>query len=309
MAGVLEGVDQRTNLVGENRMELLLFNLGGRQRFGINVFKVQEVIHCPPLTRIVRSHPMVVGMTNMRGKTISVIDLAMAIGKQPLRGKENNFLIITEYNRSIQGFLTSGVDRIVNKNWEEIKAPPKGLGKENYMTAVTEVDDELVEIIDVEKVMAELMGIDLSALDTADEVRSKEDRILKILVVDDSSVARNQIRRTLEKLGMECTLAENGRAGLDVLKQYVEDGSNIADKVDVVISDVEMPEMDGYTMTSAIRADERLKAVPLLLHTSLSGVFNKSMVQKVGADKFVPKFNAEELSNEVKGLLNEKGII
>jgi len=309
MAGILEGVDQRTNLVGENRLELLLFTLGGKQRFGINVFKVQEVIMCPTLTKIANSHPIVIGMTNMRGKTISVLDLALAIGKRPLPRSDNNYLIITEYNRQIQGFLTGGVDRIVNMNWSEIKAPPKGLGKDNYMTAVTTVDDELVEIIDVEKVLAELLGIDLSAIENAAEVKGKEDRVIKVMVVDDSSVARNQIKRTLTKLGMECTIGKNGLDGLNILKDFVKDGSDIADHIDVLISDVEMPEMDGYTLTSEIRANDALKKLPILLHTSLSGVFNQSMVAKVGADKFVPKFDAEDLSNEVKSILEIKGII
>lgn len=309
MAGILEGVDQRTNLVGENRLELLLFSLGGRQRFGINVFKVQEVIMCPPLTKIANSDPMVIGMTNMRGKTISVMDLAMAIGKRPIEISDNNYLIIAEYNRQVQGFLTSGVDRIVNMNWSEIKAPPEGLGKDNYMTAVTSVDGDLVEIIDVEKVMVDLLGIDVSGVDDEAEVKSKEDRVIRVMVVDDSSVARNQIKRTLDKLGMECTIGKNGLDGLNILKDFVKDGSHISEHIDVLISDVEMPEMDGYTLTSELRSMESMKNLPILLHTSLSGVFNQSMVAKVGADKFVPKFDAEELATEVKDILREKGVI
>jgi len=309
MAGVLEGVDQRTNLVGENRLELLLFSLGSRQRFGINVFKVQEVIMCPQLTKIANSSPIVIGMTNIRGKTISVMDLAMAIGKRPIVRSDSNYLIITEYNRQVQGFLTSGVDRIVNMNWSDIKAPPQGLGSENYMTAVTSVDDELVEIIDVEKVMADLLGIDLSAIDKEVEVKTKKDSVIRVMVVDDSSVARNQIKRTLDKLGMECTIGKNGLDGLNIMKALVKDGSNITDHIDVLISDVEMPEMDGYTLTTELRLLESMKGLPILLHTSLSGVFNQSMVAKVGADKFVPKFNAEELANEVKEILRLKGVI
>lgn len=309
MAGILEGVDQRTNLVGENRLELLLFSLGGRQRFGINVFKVQEVIMCPPLTKISNSHPMVVGMTNIRGKTISVMDLAMAIGKRPIVRSDSNYLIITEYNRQVQGFLTSGVDRIVNMNWSEIKAPPEGLGSNNYMTAVTSVENELVEIIDVEKILAELLGVDLSAIDNEVEVKSKEDRVIRVMVVDDSSVARNQIKRTLDKLGMECIIGKNGLDGLNILKGFIKDGSNITEHIDVLISDVEMPEMDGYTLTTELRSMESMKNLPILLHTSLSGVFNQSMVAKVGADKFVAKFNAADLANEVKDILKVKGVI
>ncbi len=308
MASLLEGVDQRTNLVGENRLELLLFSLGGRQRFGINVFKVQEVIQCPPLTRLAQANPIVRGIANMRGNTISIIDLSQAIGRRPQPDPQKCFIIITEYNRSVQGFLVHSVDRIINVNWEDIKAPPKGLGTNSYMTAVTDVDKELVEIIDVEKILAELIGT-TTDIENPEEVISKEDKIIRVLVVDDSSVARNQIKRTLEQMSMSCTLAKNGREALDILKALVGDNGNVTSHLDAIISDVEMPEMDGYTLTTEIRNNPQMKDIPLLLHTSLSGVFNKNMVQKVGADKFVPKFNAEELSSEVRNLLEDKGLI
>ncbi len=307
MAGILEGVDQRTRLVGENRLELLLFTLGGHQRFGINVFKVQEVIQCPPLTRMISANPIVRGITNMRGKTISILDLGMAIGKRPIENIDDAFVIVAEYNRSVQGFLVTGVDRIVNMKWEDIKTPPKGLGSNNYMTAVTEVNEELVELIDVEKILAELVGVTTDISDTT-QLEGANERPIRLLVVDDSSVARNQIKRTLEQMGMECLLAKNGREGVDTLLSMVKDNGNIQGQIDAVISDVEMPEMDGYTLTAEIRKNEQLKVLPILLHTSLSGTFNKNMVNKVGADMFVPKFNAEELAESVRSLLKEKGI-
>ena len=307
MAGIMAEVDQRTNLVGENRMELLLFRLGGRQRFGINVFKVREVIQCPGLTRMANADPVVRGVANLRGQTISVIDLAQAIGRRALPDEAECFVIVTEYNRAVQGFLVSGVDRIVNLNWKEIHSPPRGLGRHNYMTAVTEVDGELVEIVDVEKVLAELTGVNTD-LSEPDEYAELSERRIRVLVVDDSSVARNQIKRTLEQMGMECTLAANGREGLETLRAWVAKGDDLREHVDILISDVEMPEMDGYTLTTEVRNDDRLADLPVLLHTSLSGVFNKNMVQKVGADLFVPKFNADELATEVNRLLEQKGL-
>ncbi|HEB60082.1 MAG TPA: chemotaxis signal transduction protein CheV [Gammaproteobacteria bacterium] len=304
MSSVLDGVDQRTQLVGQNRLELLLFKLSGRQRYGINVFKVQEVIHCPSLTALPHSNPVVRGIANMRGRTIPVMDLAMAIGKRPLESTENCFVIITEYNRSVQGFLVDSVERIVNMNWEEILPPPRGVGKGNFLTAVTRVDEELVEIIDVEKVLSEIVGVET---DVSEELREEtdEESPVRILIVDDSSVARNQVKRTCEQLGMTTMLASNGKEGLDELLELVSDGADIRDKLDLVISDVEMPEMDGYTLTTEIRRHERLKNIPVMLHTSLSGVFNEDMVKKVGADKFVPKFNADELARMVRETLDE----
>ncbi|MDZ7802612.1 chemotaxis protein [Thiohalophilus sp.] len=304
MAGLLDGVDQRTNLVGENRLELLMFRLGGRQRYGINVFKIHEVIQCPPLNRMVHSNPMVCGITHLRGRTIPVIDLAKAIGKRGVDKCEDAFVIVTEYNRSIQGFLVSNVERIINLNWEEIKAPPSGLGKNSYMTAVTHVEDDMVEIIDVEKVLADLVGT-LAELDKPEQYRGGSQQPVRILVVDDSSVARNQITRTLEQMGMQPIVGKNGREGLQLLKDMLGSGQ----LVDAVISDVEMPEMDGYTLTQEIRQNEQLRQLPVLLHTSLSGVFNNAMIKKVGADKFVPKFQADELAKEVVNLLQEKQIL
>ena len=156
MAGILDGVDKRTQLVGENRLELLMFRLQGPQLYGINVFKVQEVIQCPALTHIPNSNPVVKGVAKLRGRTIPVIDLSMSLGMPPMENMNGAFVIIADYNRSVQGFLVHGMERIVNMNWDEISAPPKGSGLDSYMTAVTRVDGKLVEIIDVEKVLADI---------------------------------------------------------------------------------------------------------------------------------------------------------
>ena len=309
MAGILDDVDQRTQLVGQNRLELLMFHLGGPQRYGINVFKVQEVIQCPPLTKVPNSHPVVRGIANMRGRTITITDLAMAIGKKPLFNTDDSFVIIAEFNRTTQGFLVSGVDRIVNMLWEDIKPPPKGLGANTYMTAITQVDGDMVALIDVEKVLSELVGYatEVSEETKAEIMSAVDPDRMRILVVDDSVVARKQIKRTLDQIGAEVLLAENGLSGLETLQKLVEKGQPLHEVLDLVISDIEMPVMDGYTLTTEIRADDRLKDIPLILHTSLSGVFNTAMVHKVGADTFVPKFDADELAEEVKKLISRRG--
>ncbi len=302
MAGILDGVDQRTKLAGHNRLELLLFRLAGRQRFGINVFKVQEVIQCPPLTQVPGSASVVRGIANMRGKTITVMDLSMAIGGPSLGDTTGRFVIITEYNRRIQGFLVGSVDRIVNMNWGEIMPPPKGAAGESYMTAVTQVDKELVEIIDVEKVLQEVIG------DKETVSESVIDKSLiplqhRVLVADDSSVARKQVKRVLDKLGVETILCNDGRQALDQLKAWTKEGINVTDHLSLVISDVEMPQMDGYTLTTEIRKDPALQGLHVVLHTSLSGVFNETMVQKVGADRFLAKYEPDELARIVQEYL------
>lgn len=308
MASVLDQVDKRTNLVGENRLEILMFRLQGRQIFAINVFKVQEVLSCPRLTAIPQSHPATRGLATIRNKTVPVIDLAAAIGQIPLEASPDNLIIITEYNGSVQAFLVSGVERIVNMNWQDIKAPPKGIGRNNYMTAVTEVDDKLVEIIDVEKVLSEIIGADMH-VENAEPLLDKDGNTMKFLVADDSLVARNQVQRTLEQIGVECDIATTGKEALDILKAKADEGIDINEEYQLLISDIEMPIMDGYTLTTEIRADNRMDTLTIMLHSSLSGGFNENMTIKVGADKFIPKFQAEELVKEIKDLLTEKGVI
>lgn len=304
MSKLLEGVDQRTQIAGHNRLELLLFRLAGKQIYGINVFKVQEVIHCPALTRMPGSDPKVRGIANMRGKTLPVIDLSLSIGG-PSLGGEGGFVIIAEYNRTLQGFLVGSVDKIANKRWEEVLPPPKGTGKGSYMTAVTEVEGQMVAIIDVEKVLSEINkradelpeGFAFSAPDETPFPKH-------ILAADDSMVARRQIMNALKKIGIDCTIAKNGREALDMLRKWADEGP-IQERIAMVISDVEMPEMDGYTLTTEIRKDPRLAELFVVLHTSLSGVFNQALVEKVGANRFLAKFDAEEFANVVLGTIRE----
>ncbi|MCH8497176.1 MAG: chemotaxis protein CheV [Marinobacter sp.] len=308
MAGVLDNVNQRTQLVGQNRLELLLFRLRGRQVYGINVFKVKEVLQCPKLSSIPKSNSVVRGVAHIRGETIPIIDLGMAIRMPPIPDNELKqcFIIITEYNRKTQGFLVAGVDRIVNMNWEAILPPPKGAGKDVYLTAVTNLDDKLIEIIDVEKILS-----DVSPLkeDVAEETINKntKDRAasLPVLVADDSAVARRQVERCLSAIGLPVVTRNDGKQALDYLKSLVEDGSDITDHIAMMISDVEMPEMDGYTLVTRCKAEPKLANLYIMLHTSLSGVFNKAMVQKVGADDFMAKFSPDELAERVMEILDK----
>lgn len=311
MAGVLDSVNQLTELVGQNRMELLLFYLNGRkQRYGINVFKVKEVLQCPHLTVMPKLHRFVRGVAHIRGQTVSIIDLGMATGAPRIEDLSKAFVIIAEYNRSVQGFLVSAVDRILNMNWSAILPPPKGVGKQNYMTAVTEIDGELVQILDVERILDEISPIKTEVSDAVIEsavAANKEINAgeLPVLVADDSSVARRQVQKSLETIGMKSILAKNGREALDILDEYAKKGP-IEEQILMVISDIEMPEMDGYTLTASIRNDPRLKSMEVILHTSLSGIFNQAMVKKVGANNFIAKFNPDELAKAVRDAMKDK---
>lgn len=302
MAGILDSVNQRTQLVGQNRLELLLFKLVGRQRFGINVFKVREVLQCPKLSSLPRQNDYIKGVAHIRGQTISVIDLSKATGGSEITQTEDSFIIIAEYNRSVQGFLVAGVERIVTLSWKDIMPPPEGAGKSSYLTAVTEIDNEMVSILDVEKILNEISPVstDLSE-DVADETVGENLGDKLVMIADDSTVARNQVKRALEPLGINMILAKNGQDALNQLQEIEATCENdITEKVALMISDIEMPEMDGYTLTAEVKANERMKSMPIILHTSLSGVFNNAMVEKVGAEDFIPKFHPDELATAVK---------
>ncbi|MDP2243824.1 chemotaxis protein CheV [Pseudomonas sp.] len=306
MAGVMDSVNQRTQLVGQNRLELLLFRLDGGQLYGINVFKVKEVLQCPKLTIMPKSSPVVRGVASIRGGTIPILDLSMATGRPLLQDLKNSFVIITEYNTKIQGFLVHSVERIVNMNWEEIHPPPKGAGRDHYLTAVTRLDNELVEILDVEKILAEVAPTsEVISAGVVDAQTQSKALTKHVLIVDDSSVARKQVIRCLQTVGVEVTALNDGRQALDYLRSMADEGRHPDQELLMLISDIEMPEMDGYTLTAEIRSDARMQKLHILLHTSLSGVFNQAMVKKVGANDFLAKFRPDDLASRVVARINE----
>ncbi|AIW14556.1 chemotaxis protein CheV [Vibrio tubiashii] len=301
MSGVLNTVDQRTNLVGENRLELLLFSLNSRQVFAINVFKVREVIKVPPLTKMPGSHHHITGVASLRGVSVPVIDLRAAIGFPPSRldNQEEN-LIITEYNRTVQGFLVGQVRNIINTAWTEIQPPPKTAGRANYLTAITQIKDgkgsEIVEIIDVEKVLAQIIDYDISISEGVLDNNLVNEMVGRnVLIVDDSSTARSQVKGTLSQLGLNIIECRDGLEALNLLKSWSDEGKNVVEELLLMITDAEMPEMDGYKLTHEVRSDPRMKDLYITLNTSLSGSFNEAMVEKVGCDRFISKFQPDLL--------------
>jgi len=308
MSGILDSVNLRTQLVGQNRLELLLFNLSSEQQYGINVFKVREVLQCPKLTEIPRQTSAIKGMAHIRGETIPVLDLSEAIGREPLKREkpEDAFLIVAEYNKRTLAFLVRKVDRIINTNWDQINAPPAEIGVENYLTAIFEYENSLIEILDVEQILADLypMSTDVSPSIATADVRSKAISH-QVLIVDDSSVARNQMERSLENLGVKVVQCNNGMEAWKMLDGLAATGVSVNEHFLMMISDIEMPEVDGYTLTAMIREDERMEGMHIVLHSSLSGGFNLSMIKKVGANGFLAKFNPNDLANVVVERINE----
>lgn len=311
MSNVLDTVNQRTNLVGENRLELLLFHLTGRQLFAINVFKVKEVVKLPHLNKLPNSHRHVDGVAIIRGESIPVINLKAAIGLRPLEPDSESNLIITEYNRTVQGFLVGKVEHIVNMTWGEILEPPSTVGHDHYLTAITKLKhserEELVEIIDVEKVLSEILEYKIEISEgVLDQSVVNEFAGRKILHADDSATARKQVASTLDQLGIEVIPVKNGADALSMLRNWADQGKNVEDEILMLITDAEMPVMDGYKLTDEIRKDPRMSGLYVVLNTSLSGDFNKAMVKKVGCNVLLSKFQPDLLVDVVQTRLKAK---
>ena len=255
----------------------------------------------PRLNLMPHRHPSVAGVTHFRGRTIPVIDLSESIGLRPIDKDKPCNLIVTEYNNTVQGFMVGEVDRIINMNWSEILPPPDGTGRQHYLTAITRVNDRLVEIIDVEKVLAEISPYDTNiSEEVIDNDLLSLAKGLEVLVVDDSSVGLAQCKSTLDHLNIKVHSATDGKRGLDLLKKWAGEGEDVPNKLLMMITDAEMPEMDGYRLTREVREDPRLKDLYIVLHTSLSGSFNKAMVQKVGCDDFLSKFQPDKLATIIQ---------
>jgi two-component system chemotaxis response regulator CheV len=288
-----------------------MFKLGSRHTFALNVFKIREVITVPLMNQMPGSHHHLKGVTNYRGASIPVIDLRSAI---KITTNEQEYeagnVIITEYNRSVQGFLIGQVMRIINTSWSDIQPPPSSAGKNNYLTAITQVEvggkNELVEIIDVEKVLAEIVEYDTTiSEDVLDEKVAEHLKGKKILIVDDSSTARWQIRETLTQLGIEIIEEKDGLKALNLLKSWADEGKIVTDEILMMFTDAEMPEMDGYRLTSEVRQDPRMSSLFIALNTSLSGSFNEAMVEKVGCNRFISKFQPDLLVDVVQQRMRE----
>jgi len=308
MSSLIKEVDARTGLAGTNQMELLLFHVGTSEVFGINVFKVREVMKFPTLTRLPEADPRVEGMANIRGTTVPVIGLTQIItglisGQSSELSEGQGKLIVTEYNTSLQAFHVAGVDRILRLSWTQIKSPPP-LVRNNTKGAVTAVamldDGRMVLILDVEKILAEMSPKSDEEVFAGVEIRP-EVKNKRVLFADDSAVARTQIRKTLERLGISYVQATTGQEAWDRLLEIADKAASLGksgrDEIQMVLSDIEMPDMDGFSLTKHIRADPRFMEMPVILHSSLTGTCNKEKGKAVGASGYVTKFDPKVLGD------------
>ncbi len=314
MTDIFQSIDDRTNLAGTNRLEILMFCLGRKDnlendtRFGINVFKVRELMTVPDLIKIPEAAPSLVGVANIRGRAVPVIDLNHYCGYEA--SPDHNILIVTEFNNSTQGFLVSEVDDIIQLAWSEIVEPSELISDthENMLTAMSKLeDDRILLLIDVEKIIAEVLGStfdsDLSRI--AGAVSNDDPGI--VYYADDSGVARIQVARLLDKMQLKHECAKNGRDAWHSLCAVADrceaEGTVLGDSILAIVTDVEMPYMDGYVLTTKIKSDPRFNGIPVMMHSSLSAGQNKMLGMKVGADAYVAKLIASEFSATLTGLI------
>ena len=318
MSDLLKNIDGRTKLAGTNKLEILLFSLGvnsvtgRRETFGINVFKVREVMRTPPITSAPDMPVSVEGMVSLRGALVPVVDLAhyAKVSTETPR----SIMIVTEYAGHTQGFLVEAVDTILRLDWSQMKVPPEMLTAEmgGLVTAVTELPDgRLVMMMDVEKVLSETTNYDEEIVYR--NIKPLDDTSLTVYFADDSVVARKQITRTLEAMNVKYVGSINGRESWNELEKvatYAQaSGQKVTDLVSLVLTDVEMPEMDGYILTKKIKSDPRFAGVQVVMHSSLSGMSNQQLGKSVGVDEYVPKFEAQKLSETLTRRLTDKFLV
>jgi len=273
---------------------LLLFRLHNQQLFGLGTLKIQELVPFQPVTAMVNQHPSILGALNIRGQTMPIVDLAAAIGKNqtPREDLAKCFIIVTDVQRQKLGFLVRQIERIVDTNWRNISAPDKYLGQDIFITGVTRVDDQLIQLLDVEVIMARLFPLDTSkATASITDVERERLRPMRILLVDDSRTARKQLCDSLDAINVTYQVTNNGQLALDLMCEAAAEGH----PVDILVSDIEMPGLDGYELAFAVRDNKALANAYIILHTSLSSNISVSQARQVGADEALTKFDAREL--------------
>ncbi len=306
---LLQTVDERTRIAGSNRMEILLFSLGTTETFGINVFKVREVTSAPHITRAPNLPAGVAGVISLRGNIIPVLALAEFINGDA-RDAPQETMMVTEFSRHTQGFLVHDVDRMVRVDWNQVRAPQAALaGEHSLVSAITELPDgRLVSILDVEQILATVFGETV----VPELEKIEADTPAYVFFADDSQVARKEIVQVLERLGAQHQQASNGVDAWEKLQSLAAcaqaEGVPLKHKLRAILTDVEMPEMDGYVLTGKIKADARFAGIPVVMHSSLSSDANRAMGKSVGVDAYVPKFDPVALADILRPLLSAHAV-
>jgi two-component system, chemotaxis family, chemotaxis protein CheV len=316
MSSIQKDIDERTNLTGSNMFEMLLFRLGesaGSDRselFGINVFKIREIVAMPPVTAMAGSPQHVLGVVNLRGQVIPVIDLPAVVGCTPKTGL--NIMLVTEYARTTQAFAAESVEDIVRLDWNQILSADGSVAG-GYVTSIARLDGDknstrLAQVLDVESILRRVLPteeVELNAETIGPVVKIRSGSI--VLAADDSFVARSMIEKELKALGLPYSMYKTGQEAWNRLQEIASEcqskGVPMHERVAVVLTDLEMPEMDGFTLTRNIKKDPMMRGLPVVIHSSLTGDTNENHVRSAGADAYVAKFAASELADSLRAVL------
>ena len=313
----LHEIDERTNLTSSNKFELLLFRLGeardseNRELFGINVFKVREILVMPTITSMANASPHVMGVANIRGQIIPVINLSSVVGCKPNNGL--TILLVTEFARSTQAFAVEEVSEIVRLEWQQVlSAEGQGGG---LVTSIARLDGDaentrLAQVLDVEQILRDVMPAENQDTGAISNTKVTLPPGTVVLAADDSALARSMIEQGLTSMGVPYIMTRTGKEAWEKLQaisdQAIAEGKTAQDKVALILTDLEMPEMDGFTLTRNIKSDARFKSLPVVIHSSLTGAANEGHVKSVGADAYIAKFAAEELASTLVEVLSRR---
>ncbi|KFJ91097.1 chemotaxis protein CheW [Pseudomonas sp. 1-7] len=282
------------SMVVGDALSLLLFRLHSGRLLGINLLKVNEIIPCPALTKLPNRHPNVRGIATLRSAAMTVIDLARAIGERGAADEDDGCLIVTELSRSRQGLHVKSVERIVQCSTRDVRPPPAGSGARAFITGVTQIDGAIVQVLDIEKVLHDIAPA-LEEAPVGQLLDGQDARLLqgrRVLLVDDSQVALQQTLNVLRQLGLDCTAVRSAQAALQQLHEYHQAGMPF----ELLVSDIEMPELDGYSLVQEIRRSPDIADTYVLLHTSLDSTMNTEKARSVGANAVLTKFSSVDLS-------------
>jgi two-component system chemotaxis response regulator CheV len=313
----------QTNILlesGTNELEIVEFFLeepdpsgegAYRGHYGVNVAKVLEIIRMPKITEMPEvSHPAVLGAFNQRSRIIPLVDLAAWLGKERVE-LEPPKVVVTEFNNITTAFMVSGVTRIHRISWEQVEPPGKFVTSlsNNSITGVVKMDERIIFILDLEKIVTDLnpeLGLRLEEAANYEEGEPH----FKALIADDSSLIRSMLSDLLQKAGFIVETTNNGHEAWTRLGEIKEmakrEARPMTDYVQVVVSDIEMPKMDGHNLTKRIKDDPELKALPVVLFSSLITDRLRHKGESVGADDQISKPEVSELATRAKQLIREK---
>ena len=290
---------------GTNELEIMEFTVGG-ELFGINIAKIREIMRAQETKRMPNSHKFVEGIFKQRGEVITVIDLAKCLNIERSENKSHDIFILTHFNKLNFAFRVESVVGIDRVSWEDIKKPDKVIysGEDSVATAIAEYKDRLITILDFEKIIADISPETSITLDRLDELGDRVESQKKILVAEDSMMLSNLIIGFLHKSGYKNTVKfNNGKEAWNYLTEAKESGLPISNYVSCIVSDIEMPLMDGHRLTKLIKTDDELKHIPVILFSSLISDELRIKGQEVGADEQITKPEIVELVNIIDRLI------